>query len=384
MYKKTSAKSDDANIAKFLSATVSEVTGRRRAGFLYGVELEQEGPNVNNVQAPPGWAPHNDGSLRPTHGGAIEWVFSSPVTLGTAEKRIDVLFNAMEAAGARCVESNRTSTHVHMNFADKQIYQVVNFVVAFAVFEDILGRYCGDERNGNLFCLPLRRAENILETLDTAIRRWQNFNDFGDRMKYAGLNLATLNNYGSLEVRLMRGLGNAADVKTWLYMMSDLYHFSCEQMFDPTTFIADVSYLGPEALLRRVWRPELAELLLASIPADELYSSVYGGLRAVQMLAYNIAPAMAKVKKAVPDFWDEQVKPEVREEEAEIAQEEPAPRRRVDWQEMAVEMQAAPVRTTHPWGQVPPWPPVDDPFPAVNHDAFLRALGRDNPVVGEL
>lgn len=294
---------------EFLNMNVMDVTrqgGRPMPGDLFGVELELEGKHVVAVplENRGDWVPHKDGSLRANHGDCIEWVFGRPLGLDKAKSAVDDLFVGLDKAKAKIVTSNRTSTHVHVNMSDKSAYQVVNLFLLFTVLEDILDSYCGADRNGNLFCLSTRLAEYNLDVFNRSCFEYYNFYEFSEDMRYSSLNMSSLNKFGSVEFRGMRGLDNARDVKDWLDILNELTQFACYKMGNPfEDLILGVSVKTPIGFLREVFSQKCLDALIKDRTGDEINASIFEGLRLIQMTASKFYQDWDKVIKREPDFW---------------------------------------------------------------------------------
>lgn len=301
-----------------LNSPVSKVvTGRGnvKTGNLYGVELEMEGTNlIPNGGLVKGWTPHEDGSLRHHHGQAIEWVSASPVIFKTMCTRIKHLFSSLTKNEAKIVCSNRTSTHVHYNMGDKKVYQLVNLFVAYTIFEDLLARYSGEDRNGNLFCVGIRQAQDIIDRFDDAISRHGNFLKFNNEYRYAGFNLSSLNKFRTVEFRTMRGLDNAEDVIAWLSILNELCTFACYEMKEPSKFLEGLSIYGIDGTLSSVFSENSIKRLTENVPEQEVSASIWEGLRVVQPLAYKVSAFYDKLKPISKDFWEEKAQEEAEDD----------------------------------------------------------------------
>ncbi len=194
----------------------------------FGIEVECEG---ENLAVPPVdlWRTVDDGSLRGAfpHGRA-EWVLSAPMKLQQAEKAISDLRAWQDANNAKMNFSFRTSVHVHMNVQHLTLDQYLNVVYTYLLLENVLVRYCGPERIGNRFCLRTQDAEGITEMLQDLFRNGipalRRINM--EQAKYASINLAATNSYGSLEFRAMQGNLEVAYIHTWLRALHNLRTFA--------------------------------------------------------------------------------------------------------------------------------------------------------------
>lgn len=304
------------DLVAFLNDSVSKcsgIRGGRKAltqGDKWGVELEMEGRGVGfeeGEDVPRGWRADADGSLRNNHGESVEWVSDKPYELAEVKTSVTKLFDMFDNREAKIVPSNRTSTHVHFNMADKQNFQVVSLFIVYTVFEDILGRWCGDERNGNCFALPVRHASDYLNVFRRSVFDFGNWLEFTPELRYAGLNLSALNKFGSVEFRSMRGASNPEEVLQWLDILNELVIYSLEKFPGPDKFFSDLSVHGCREMTKIVF-PQTYPILVNNVSQRELEESLYEGLRLVQMLAFRFEEAWEGIKRAPKDFWKEEAK----------------------------------------------------------------------------
>ena len=286
---------------------VSKMLVNPKEGDLFGIELECEGKNVDWNGKDPDlikeWAPHADGSLRNNHGSSCEWVFNGPVGYKTSILRIERLFKYFELRKAKLVCSNRTSTHVHFNMGDKNVYQLVNMFILFTILEDLFDRYCGEDRRGNLFCLSSRHAEDQVRLLSTALFEKYSLAIFRDEFRYCSMNLASINKFGTVEFRAMRGLDNQEDMKAWLSILKEFCDYSCYQMQNPVTLVETISVKTPLGFIKEIFSKTNFTLLTKGIDEHEINASVYEGLRLVQMMCYRIGTEFDQVRLKGRDFW---------------------------------------------------------------------------------
>jgi len=300
-------------LQEFLNSDVSRLTRgvkKARVGDLFGVEIECEGRNVDWDGGDAvrdlleDWAPHRDGSLRNNHGESCEWVFNGPVKYKAAVNRVKTLFDYFDKRGAKLVPSNRTSVHVHFNVGDKTAYQVVNLFILFTLLEDLLDRYCGEDRNGNLFCLSSRHAEQQVNWMERACFTDYHFGNFREEFRYCSLNMASINKFYSVEFRGMRGLDNADDVLDWLSILSELCEYACYRMNNPSSLVEMISQKTPNHLLASIFSTDNIRKLTAGLTEQDINASVYEGVRLVQMLCYRIGTEFDQVRLKGKDFWD--------------------------------------------------------------------------------
>lgn len=273
------------DIRQFLNTPVALGLGvRETKGNKFGIELELEGRNVGLADvATRGWGRVNDGSLR---GESIEYTTTGPKDFEEATKLVTSLFKKFKENGVKFNDSIRTSTHVHLNFSDKTNKAVINFFTLFTLFEEVLQHYSGEDRKGNLFCVSTREAEGIIGEIVHALDQGTFGRFAGDRYKYAACNLSTLFKFGTIEVRTMRGANSAEQVNTWLSILNNMYEYALG-MVGPTDLIRDLSILGAEGLMKKVFSPENVKELMSTFPAPgNLHYSLMEGARLIQVFAF--------------------------------------------------------------------------------------------------
>jgi len=119
-------------------------------------------------------------------------------------------------------ESVRTGVHVHVNVQKLTIVELFTFITAYLVLEDLLVNYCGEFREGNLFCLRVKDADYLLYMLEQTART-KLFNRLNnDILRYASMNVVSLHKYGSLEFRAMRGTRDLDLIGDWAGILLNL------------------------------------------------------------------------------------------------------------------------------------------------------------------
>jgi hypothetical protein len=289
-------KNDDEAIIAFLNSPVMPLKGKY-SGNLFGVELEVEGRGVAMEGIPSrNWKRVEEGSLR---GENIEYVFSTPCEYDAAVKRVNKLFETFKENGVQLNNSYRTSTHVHLNFSDKTVKQVILFFFLHTILEELLEVYCGEHRKGNLFCMSTRDNENLVVSLEQAIFAFRNFRDFGENIRYCAANLAALNKFGTIEIRTMRGADTAEQVNTWLNILNQLYEYALNTEQTPVEIVEQLSFRGAAGFLSMIFDEETVRELLKAWPAAMmLHVSLLNGVRLLQMLAYKLEPLWTKKYEA--------------------------------------------------------------------------------------
>lgn len=266
-----------------------------------GIEVEIEGVGVQNITVT-GWNTVGDGSLR---GEAAEFVLRRPVAF---KKVPEYLFRLHKALDGNIVieDSDRCGVHVHINCQELNFKQTLNFIILFLVFEQMLVNYCGEDREGNLFCLRAKDAEAILVALNNSAIS----NSFGnmqkDTYRYAAINLSALRKYGSLEFRSLSTPSDVRTIEIWVKLLHTIFEKAAD-FNNPSDIIEAVSFKGSYNFAREIFGTQLP---LFNLHADMINDFVYDGIRRAQDIAYSYMNSKwshkidtAEIKKAASHNW---------------------------------------------------------------------------------
>jgi len=244
-----------------------------------GIEIEMEGDNLyHNIK---GWHIDNDGSLREE---SAEYVLKKPLSIEEVKKYLMNLYDGLNNAGAELRPSVRTGVHVHINCGRISITQLYNFIVLYLTLENVLVHWCGEEREGNLFCLRASDAEYILHKLKSAVKEKMFRGMFGEDVRYASMNLAALEKYGSLEFRSMRAVTDPEPIIQWASTLLNLRQ-EAEKYENPVEIIESFSMDGPLAFCKRL----IQELDSRWLPSDrEMHTMIMESMRNAQFVAYSV------------------------------------------------------------------------------------------------
>ena len=125
-----------------------------------GIESEVEGFNL--PQQVTGFHTTHDGSLR---GEALEYVFKKPESIERADKLVKMLCLKLNTKTSEARITERCGIHVHVNVQNLDVKEMWNFVTLYYLYEEVLVRYCGKEREGSLFCLRAKDTYWIIDYL---------------------------------------------------------------------------------------------------------------------------------------------------------------------------------------------------------------------------
>lgn len=248
---------------------------RKVAGEV-GIEVEIEG---NRLPGEVGryWRVTGDGSLR---GNGREYVLSRPINRSNVQEALETLHDTFRANDSKLSPSDRCGVHVHINCQPMEFDQTMAFITLYLALEDLLVAYCGEDREGNLFCLRAKDAEALLAALISCVRA-QHFQPVqSDAYRYASINLTALSKYGSLEFRSMRTPEDVREIATWVELLLRVKD-SALSFKNATAVIESMSMSGAERFLAEVMGPQ-AELIEA--PGQD--ALLMNGIRRVQDLAY--------------------------------------------------------------------------------------------------
>lgn len=247
---------------------------------LYGVEIEVEGTNLPRRLDPDIWRVEQDGSLKAAE--AWEYVTPGPLSMSGVKTALDYLSGEYKRLGTKVDESIRAGVHVHMNVQDWNIKQVVTFATIYYILEDTLMKWCGENREGNLFCLRTRDAEFVLFRLLRSLKERNLKYLKEDIIRYSSLNYCSMFKYGSLEFRGMRGTGDLSTIYEWVEIINELRESSLK--FDnPVDVVSTMSGDGELQFLNRVL-PTKAHLFDTKGVEDSIQEST----RRVQMIAFGV------------------------------------------------------------------------------------------------
>lgn len=267
-----------------------------------GIEIEMEGVGLAGTQhegmrkhgdAWP-WAFKQDGSLR---GESCEWVLYQPVNKAKVTETLAMLWAAKDKVGAEFNPSRRCGVHIHMNVQQLSEQQVWNLIGTYLFFENILVRWAGESREGNLFCLRASDAHELVDMLARVRLSGSFLPHMNDHVRYASVNINSIGRYGSLE---FRALGTPADpqrIAQWVRMLYCIRDFSLEfknlkdmlyklSAADAKEFITGV--FGPRSVLRHI---EDADVLLRE------------GMRNVQDMLVTTPNQMRNNVNLPPQGW---------------------------------------------------------------------------------
>lgn len=258
--------------------------GGRNVEGEVGIEIEVEGkmPDMYELmelreEVEHFWMNEHDGSLR---GSSTEFVLKQPILRRQVNTALGVLAVGWDELGGEIVPSVRTGVHVHVNVRDLTMKQTFIFMILFILFEDVLVRYCGEDRTGNLFCRRSSDAESYIDALMAAIYNNSIDGLYTDDLRYAAMNPKALREYGSLEFRCLKTPENIMDIELWVNMLLSLKD-AAQRIDDPVQLIENISVEGGDTLAKKVFGD-----FRHFLPVTDWTLEIFKTLRLVQPAVY--------------------------------------------------------------------------------------------------
>ncbi len=183
-----------------------------------GLEFECETSNPIKSWHSHYWIYKEDNSLR----NGLEWITTGPITNDQITAAVEEWFLYQNNIKNKIVHNSpRTSIHVHRSIMNYTLLEIYTFLTAYYLIEPLLVRYCGKQREGNLFCLRMMDADYSVNALVQGIQKKYYFDYVkSDDFKYAALNLQAITKYGSLEFRMKGGdYKNKQEIIDWITML---------------------------------------------------------------------------------------------------------------------------------------------------------------------
>lgn len=244
-----------------------------------GIEIEMEGKGfpLENLDS---WYSREDGSLRGDLGCRREYVLIRPCKREGVKQRLDSLQGDLLEVGAKIHSSYRTGVHVHLNIRDMTFNQVWTFIFTYLMLEDAMMKFCGEGREGNLFCLRNRDAENMMTYMEDAIKKEDFRKLHTDEIRYSSMNLKAIQQYGSIEFRGLSFEGDFDSINLWVDLLTAIKDWSLSSK-TPIYLLEQLSKLGGDTLAKDIFKGNF--FYMPHLDWDEV---MLEGIRRVQGLIY--------------------------------------------------------------------------------------------------
>lgn len=185
-----------------------------------GVGIEVEVEQVKNIE-PEGWVYVKEGSLR-NNGG--EWITLAGLRVEGALEALNSFRSAIDCYPNDFHFTERTSIHIHLDSSMFSSVQIGGLLLLYTLVETSLFNFAGPNRRHGVFSVPFRESIlNYTTNPKSMIERWS---------KYSALNLKTLNEYGTVEFRIMEGNMNVERIFYWITLLG-LLHDAARRMSIP-------------------------------------------------------------------------------------------------------------------------------------------------------
>lgn len=260
--------------------TVAEVFGIKKlvAGDV-GIEIEVEGRRLPIAERY--WRNEHDGSLRGPENR--EYVLAEPSSIKRAELALKYLGILYKQNNTEVHDTVRAGVHVHINVQKLNIVELYNYLTLFFIFEEPLVKFCGEHREGNLFCLRSLDAEFLLSELRMAVINSDYYRLVSDDLRYGAVNVKALGTYGSLEFRTMRGTRDLDLILTWAKVLLSLRE-AAKAFYCPSDIINGFSEGESVWFLRRCFGEHSG--LFEGMP--DIGKMLTDGMRRAQDIAFAI------------------------------------------------------------------------------------------------
>jgi hypothetical protein len=243
-----------------------------------GIEIEVEGHNLE-LSDRTYWREEQDGSLR---GVNVEYVLRKPLPRDQVLTSLRSLKANWIKNKSKTDDTERAGVHVHVNAQELNIEELGTFICLYYCFETLLMRFCGESREGNLFCLRIKDAEGPIHALDSCLELENLMHLHTDQVRYSSLNLKALRQYGSLEFRGMRSTSVLKDIYTWVRILLRIKDAAI-RLQKPSRIAGRMSEDGVLHFMKEIFGDLTGEL----IKTDGYEREVYEDMRRVQSLIFH-------------------------------------------------------------------------------------------------
>lgn len=190
------------------------------ATLLYGVELEIEGVPQWEQLVVPGMEAKRDGSLR---NNGMEFI-TKPMSFSNLAYCLRLFFAKANLGPANY--SERCSIHVHANVQDLELSQVQSIAMLYQVVERLLFRWIGNDREQNIFCVPLHQTNITYNSVGNGVEGFRGWE------KYTALNFLPMFSQGTIEFRHMHGHADVERILKWCNLIGCLFAWAKMNTFE--------------------------------------------------------------------------------------------------------------------------------------------------------
>lgn len=245
------------------------------------IEMESRNPVPYDGTYTDKWRVEEDHSLR---GYSAELVLKRPVPFEEVPKLMAKLKKQLKAAEVDIKPTIRAGVHLHINMQRHTMGEMFKFMMCYYALETVLTNFCGNGRQGNLFCLRGQDAEYSRYMLGSAIQRGRFTGLQTNSLRYSALNFQSLFSYGSLEFRALATTKDLNNIEVWadiLHKVKD-YAISSGSCWDN---ISEISGMGPSHWLTSIVGEEYAKVL----EYPDMERDIMKDVRGIQSLCYELS-----------------------------------------------------------------------------------------------
>jgi len=259
---------------------VRDYLGLGKTNGDFGIEIEMEyNKHVSDQigdKLIDTWRFEADGSLR---GTSAELVTRKPHPQKDIPDLIRNLSDCLANDGVKIKKSIRAGIHVHMNMQENTIGDVFRLMAVYLPLETVLTDWCGDGRQGNLFCMRSRDALGMTEYYTNAVKAGDLYMLRTDDLRYCTMNLQSLFLYGSVEFRALATDPDLTNIITWCKILGRLKEFSLQNK-SVWEITSEISGMGPRHWAQSV----LGEDIMKLVDSGDLERDIMEDLRNNQYL----------------------------------------------------------------------------------------------------
>lgn len=232
------------------------------------------------------WLGVADGSLR---GEAREYIFSQPAKRDEVKVMVHGLFKSFDDLKSRVSNSNRCSTHVHINMKGRTINQLTAVIALWGTFEEMLISWNGEERVANHFCLSMKNSPSLVDAWNSYLRVGMFEGQGQDRhgLKYMAFNILPLWRKGSFEFRCGGSPNDPDTVTTWATFIDTLVEYACTNYANPTRLASDLSERGGYSIFEDICGRTFSNFckeVVGETSVEEFNDKCLDGFRIIQPL----------------------------------------------------------------------------------------------------
>ena len=265
---------------KMNHSVVKACTGRAHIDADIGVEIEVESDRL--LPHIPKWNMENEASIQ----NGMEYI-SNPMTM---EKLGPAVRAARDILEPYVKVSDRAGIHLHCNMKDLTVLQFARYLTCWYMMEEIIVSVCGNNRQGNHFCLRLIDAPAVLRGPMDGYRMGELEHMLSDQYRYAALNYQSLFKFGTVEFRAIQTTPSLHPVLGVSKILVDLRERVKTLKKTPDEILMDYSAeeSGAEDFIQDILGKHNLKFLKAHSKMDEDWdTSVHKAIRIVQDFAFT-------------------------------------------------------------------------------------------------